>query len=59
MIERRLTHTVSFILNMLRSNKPEYLFTKIEWRSEVDSRVLRKFANKICIPSHKSEKFEP
>lgn len=58
MSERRFIHIVGFILNVLNSNRPAYLYSKINWRSEIHSRDLRQVEKKICIPSHKSERFK-
>lgn len=57
MCERRFIHIVGFVLNIFKTGKPNYLFNKIQRRTEIHNRDLRNVQNKVCIPSHKNSSF--
>lgn len=57
MSERRFIHSVGFVLNILRTNNPIYLYNKIHRRTEIHNRNLRNVENRICIPSYKKSSF--
>lgn len=58
MQERRLIHYVTFVLKIMKTGLPEYLYETVHSRNTVHDRNLRNIESLFCIPAHRTSFFK-